>query len=128
MSDVAMVKVFRPPFFGAIGGGSGGAIAVYLKRGAAGNQSIKGLDFSAITGYSAIKEFYSPDYSSVDASHDQTDLRTTLYWNPYLLTDKDHKRILLSFYNNDFTKSIKVTIEGCNEEGKLTRIEKIFPH
>lgn len=32
LSDVAMIKVFRPPFFGGVGGGSGGAIAVYLKK------------------------------------------------------------------------------------------------
>ena len=33
MQDVAMVKVFRPPFFGSFGGANG-AIAVYTKRGA----------------------------------------------------------------------------------------------
>lgn len=32
MNDVALVKVFRPPFVGAIGGGNG-AIAVYTKDG-----------------------------------------------------------------------------------------------
>lgn len=33
MNDIALVKVFRPPFMGAFGGGSGGAIAVYTKTG-----------------------------------------------------------------------------------------------
>ena len=42
MSDVAMIKVYRPPFFGAFGGGSGGAIAVYTKKGASGKQRYKG--------------------------------------------------------------------------------------
>lgn len=126
MSDVAMVKVFRPPFFGATGGGSGGAIAVYLKKGAAVNKDFKGLDFTAIEGYSPIKEFYSPDYSKADAAFDQDDYRATLYWNPFVITNKDHKRILLSFYNNDVTRKIRIVIEGCNAEGKLTRIEKIF--
>ena len=32
INDVALIKVFRPPFFGALGGGSG-AIAVYTKEG-----------------------------------------------------------------------------------------------
>lgn len=31
--DVALIKVFRSPFMGAIGGGPNGAIAVYTKRG-----------------------------------------------------------------------------------------------
>lgn len=33
MADVAIIKVYPPPFFGAPGGGSGGAIAVYTRRG-----------------------------------------------------------------------------------------------
>lgn len=33
MNDVAIIKVFRPPFLGAIGGGADGAIAVYTKNG-----------------------------------------------------------------------------------------------
>lgn len=33
MNDVAFIKVFRPPFFGAFGGGANGAIAVYTLRG-----------------------------------------------------------------------------------------------
>ncbi|MDX2046149.1 MAG: hypothetical protein SFU87_05155, partial [Chitinophagaceae bacterium] len=33
MSDIALVKVFRPPFIGAIGNGPGGAIAVYTLMG-----------------------------------------------------------------------------------------------
>ncbi len=126
MSDVAMVKVFRPPFFGAMGGGSGGAIAVYLKKGSSVNRDVKGLDFSAVVGYSPVKEFYSPDYSKADAEIDQDDSRSTLYWNPFVLTDKDHRKLLISFYNNDLTKKIRVIIEGCNQEGKLTRIEKVL--
>jgi hypothetical protein len=33
LPDIALIKVFRSPFFGAIGGGPNGAIAVYTKRG-----------------------------------------------------------------------------------------------
>jgi hypothetical protein len=125
MSDIAMVKIFPPPFFGAVGGGSGGAIAVYQKKGASAMQAIKGLDHVTITGYSPIREFYSPDYSKPDEKADP-DLRKTLYWNPFVITDKKNRRILLPFYNNDITKKIKIIIEGCDEEGKLTRIEKVL--
>jgi len=126
MSDVAMIKVYRPPFLGAPGGGSGGAIAVYTKKGAARNADVKGLDFARIPGYTPPKEFYSPDYSKYDDRQTQPDLRTTLYWNPFLLTDKSSRRMLFTFYNNDLTRRFRVVIEGCNEEGRLTRIEKIF--
>jgi hypothetical protein len=33
MSDIGLIKVFRPPFVGARGNGPGGAIAVYTLRG-----------------------------------------------------------------------------------------------
>jgi len=124
MSEIAMVKVFPPPFFGAMGAGPGGAIAVYLKKGSTGGQPVKGLDFANVPGYSPVKEFYSPDYSKSDEL--DNDYRKTLYWNPFVITDKTHRRILLSFYNNDITKKMKVIIEGFNEDGKLTRVEKVL--
>jgi hypothetical protein len=125
MTDIAMVKVFRPPFLGAPGGGSGGAIAVYTKKGAAANDNIKGLNFATIPGYVPQKEFYSPDYMRYDQRHDQADNRTTLFWNPFIITDKDNRRILFTVYNNDITKRWRIIVEGVNVEGKLTRMERI---
>lgn len=127
MSDVAMIKVFNPPFFGGVGGSSNGAIAVYTKRGSNAMQGVKGLDAINVLGYSAPKEFYSPDYSKYEPSaNEELDYRNTLYWNPFVLTDKQNRRILITFYNNDITRKIRVVIEGINMEGKLTRIEKVF--
>ncbi len=125
MADVAMIKIFRPPFFGAMGGGAGGAIAVYTKKGAAANSSVKGLDFANLAGYSVIKQFFSPNYQ---ITNDPTveDYRTTLYWNPFLLIDKNSRRITIPFYNSDNCKKLRVIIEGINELGQLTREEKIF--
>jgi hypothetical protein len=125
MSDVAMIKVFRPPFFGATGGGSGGAIAVYTKKGELANTAVKGLNSVAVSGYSPVREFYSPDYSTT-ADKDKNDYRTTLYWNPYLLFDKSNRRVTIPFYNNDNCKKIRVVIEGINEQGQLTHEEKFF--
>ena len=126
MTDVAMIKVFRPPFMGGFGGGSGGAIAVYTKKGKAANENIKGLDFAKIPGYAPPKQFFSPDYSKLDATNSAGDFRTTLYWNPFVMTDANNRRILYTFYNNDVSKKLRIVIEGVNMEGKLTRIEKII--
>ncbi len=125
MNDVAMIKIFRPPFFGAMGGGAGGAIAVYTKKGAALNSNFKGLDFTNIMGYSVIKQFYSPNY---ETENDPTvgDYRTTLYWNSFLLIDKNNRRITIPFFNSDNCKKYRVIIEGINELGQLTREEKSF--
>ena len=125
MSDVAMIKVFDPPFFGASGGGAGGAVAVYTKKGSSNNANVKGLNEVMLYGYSAIKEFYMPDYEKTN-DIDAKDYRTTLYWNPFLLLDAKKRRITIPFFNNDNCKKIRVIIEGMNQYGGLTREEKIF--
>jgi hypothetical protein len=125
MADVAMIKVFRPPFFGATGGGSGGAIAIYTKKGGRTNNDFKALPFANIYGYSAIREFYSPDYSN-NADPNIKDYRTTLLWSPHVYIDKNSRRITLPFFNSDNCKKIRIIVEGINEMGVLTREEKIF--
>ncbi|MHA4808181.1 hypothetical protein ACX0G9_08735 [Flavitalea flava] len=129
VSDIAMVKVFRPGSGVGFGGGAGGVIAVYTKKGGDQKRSdanFKGLDRAQVIGYSSMKEFYSPDYSENSALNEAEDLRTTLYWKPYVLTDKDNKKVNIQFYNNDITKKIRIVIEGVNEEGKLSHVEKIL--
>lgn len=125
MQDVAMIKIFRPPFFGASGGGAGGAIAVYTKKGSSRSSGGAGLSSATIYGYSAFKDFYSPDYSKPSADANP-DVRTTLLWQPYVLLDKKTRRATIPFYNSDNCKRIKIIVEGLNELGQLTREEKIF--
>ena len=119
-----MIKIFDSPFFGAFGVGAGGAIAVYTKKGGGRKSDAKGLNVATVQGYSSIKEFYSPDYSTEATT--QPDYRTTLYWGPFLLMNPQNKRVTIPFYNNDNAKRIRVVIEGINELGQLTREEKIF--
>ncbi|MEO6406800.1 MAG: hypothetical protein ABIY51_11620 [Ferruginibacter sp.] len=125
MSDVALIKVFDPPFFGSAGSGAGGAVAVYTKKGKMNNANVKGLNVATLQGYSAIKEFYIPDYET-NSAPDQADYRTTLYWMPFLLMNAKNKRVTIPFYNNNNGKKIRVVIEGLNEAGQLTREEKVF--
>ena len=125
VADIAYIKVFRPPFFGAMGGGAGGAIAIYTRKG--GDRVAdpgKGLDKGMVAGYSIRKEFYSPDYSE-PGQEVEADFRSTLYWNPFVFTDSSKPKVKLEFYNNDISKAFRVVIEGVNEFGKLIRIEKI---
>ncbi len=125
MNSVAMIKVFDPPFFGAFGGGPGGAVAVYTKKGWSENGMVKGLNSVNLTGYSPIRQFYMPNYGKTN-SNDEVDYRTTLYWNPFLLMGRKERRVTIPFFNSDNCKKIRVVIEGINEMGQLTREEKIF--
>lgn len=127
MSDIAYIKVFRPPFMGATGGGAGGAIAVYTKKGSQqNNANFVGLSKVTVNGYSAYKEFYSPNYAQDNPLDALDDIRTTLFWQPYIFLDKDKKKTTINFYNNDFSKKLKVVIEGVNAIGKLTRVESFI--
>jgi len=129
VSDIAFVKVFRPGSGVGFGGGAGGVIAIYTKKGGdekRNDANFKGLDRAVLVGYSPMKEFFVPNYDAQNSSGDLPDIRSTLYWKPFLLADKDNKRINIQFYNSDITKKIRVVLEGFNEEGKLSRVEKII--
>lgn len=124
MSDVAMIKVFNPPFIGADGNGPGGAIAVYRKKGRTTNPA-KEMKTFTVAGYTPRREFFSPDYSK-PLPDSQSDFRRTLYWNPDVYLTKDKRSVVLPFYNNDFTKRKKLVVQGFNEAGQLVSVEKVF--
>ena len=127
--DIAYIKAIRPPFFGSSstgGGGSGGAIAIYTKRGGpnkSSNVNSKGMENMVLGGYSVFKEFFNPEYDKPTASF-EADNRTTLYWNPYVLTNKRSTRVRIEFYNNDISRKLQLVLEGMNIDGKLTRVVK----
>jgi len=126
IQDIAYVKVYRPPFVGAIGGGRGGAIAIYTRKGDdVATISARGLNYKLLEGYSPYKQFYSPDYAELPPN-DAPDERATLYWNPYIMTDATNHSVRLEFYNNDVSRRLRIIVEGMNAEGKLVRVEKII--
>jgi len=127
VNDIAYVKVFSPPFMGATGGGSGGGIAIYTRKGGDEKQEPgKGLSNNTVSGYTMIREFYSPDYDSFNEENEKKDLRSTLYWNPSVVTVPGKNKVLLKFYNNDVTESFRVIIEGMTKDGRLAHIEQMM--
>ena len=127
--DIAMVKVFRPPFFGSMGGGGGGAIAIYTRKGGDtrtdNSKSSKGMLSAILSGYTRFKEFYNPQYDN-PAENPETDIRTTLYWNPFVITNKKSPRFRIQFFNNDISSKLLVVLEGVNADGKMTRVTKVI--
>jgi hypothetical protein len=124
MTDIALVKIISPPFVGAWQNGPGGAIAVYTRRSGQKFPPIN-KEFFNIYGFSRPKEFVNPDYS-LDSVSTGFDYRTTLYWNPNIVTGPGNQKFSFSFYNNDIPGPVRIIIEGVNTEGKLVRIEKYF--
>ncbi len=127
ITDVAYIKVMRPPFIGGTGGGSAGAIAIYTRRGDDVKSAPgKGLANNTVTGYSDLREFYSPNYSSFTTDNDKRDIRTTLYWNPQVITTPKKNQVVLTFYNNDISNGFRVVIEGMTKDGRLAHVEQIM--
>ena len=127
VSDIAYIKVFRPPFFGGSGNSGNGGIAIYTRRG----NDVKpvpgkGLANNTVSGYTEIRQFYSPNYSAFTAANDKKDIRTTLYWNPQVITTLQKNHVTLSFYNNDVSKAFRVVIEGMTKDGRLAHLEQIM--
>lgn len=128
VNDIALVKVFRPPFMGGFGGGAGGAIAVYTKKGGdnKGDETIRGFERMKKAGYSLVKEFYSPDYAVKKEVHALPDKRLTLFWSPYISVDSITHATTIAFYNNDFSKRFRIVVEGITADGRVGRVEQIF--
>jgi hypothetical protein len=127
VNNVAYVKVFQPPFMGAAGGGANGAIAIYTRKGGDQKQEPgKGLSNNMVSGYTIIRQFYSPNYDSFTADDEKKDLRTTLYWNPSVVTTPGNNKVLLKFFNNDVTESFRVIIEGMTKDGRLAHVEQMM--
>jgi hypothetical protein len=126
VNDVAYIKVFRPPFMGGFNGANG-AIAIYTRKGNDMKMTPgKGLSNNKVFGYTQIKEFYSPNYSSFSKRNEEKDLRTTLYWNPAVIINAQKRQAVLSFYNNDVSQAFRVIIEGITSDGKLAHLEQVM--
>jgi hypothetical protein len=126
VNDVAYIKVFRPPFMGGFNGANG-AIAIYTRRGNdVKAEPGKGLNNNKVYGYTLIKEFYSPNYSSFKQTNEQRDIRTTLYWNPEIIASPGKRQVVVTFYNNDVTTAFRVVIEGMTKDGRLAHLEQVM--
>ncbi len=125
VDDIALIKVYRPPFMGGFGGADG-AIAIYTRKG--GDRHFNpgaGFEKKALVGYTLVRQFYSPDYAVKKRINELPDNRATLYWNPELKIDSINHQLKIAFYNSDITRRIRVVFEGVTKKGRLARIEKV---
>ncbi|SDJ28690.1 hypothetical protein SAMN04487898_102173 [Pedobacter sp. ok626] len=71
-------------------------------------------------GYSKQREFYSPKYVNAAATYNFNDLRSTIYWNPKVMTTADGG-LSLEYYNADGKGTYKAVIEGVDKNGNVGR-------
>lgn len=71
-------------------------------------------------GYQKNKQFYSPKYAVVRSGPVTNDLRSTIYWNPFVEMDATGKAGL-EFFNADGRGPYKAVVEGFDKDGNLMR-------
>jgi hypothetical protein len=99
----------------------GAAIMIYTNRGMGHKWYTPSMANITPKGFNKAREFYSPKYDRPRGDADKLpDLRSTIYWNPYLKTDVAGKTSF-SFYNGDGPGTYKVIVEGINADGELGR-------
>ncbi|WP_295770236.1 Ig-like domain-containing protein [uncultured Mucilaginibacter sp.] len=70
-------------------------------------------------GYNIAREFYMPKYDVPKPVG--MDLRSTIYWNPRVVTDKATGATSVEFYNADGKGSYRAVIEGFDKDGNIGR-------
>lgn len=123
VADLAYIKIFTNGFFG---GNSSRTVAIYTRKGSDIKYNGRGMDYTMVSGYSPIREFYSPSYAETEQEYTTPDLRATILWNPWINLDKNNQKAKISFYNNDVARRFRVIIEGMDNEGKLVHINKLM--
>jgi len=82
----------------------------------------KGVRKTRLDGYSAVKEFYSPNYAELPPEPD-SDYRRTLYWNPSVTTDATGVA-KIQFFNNGSCKDFSISAETVTPQGKIGVYQK----
>ena len=121
--DIETIEVLKnignTAIYGSSGGG--GVLVITTKRGG-GTSSVSTYAPGIITynpkGYAISRSFYSPRYDTKPDS--KPDLRTTVYWNPSIISDEKGS-FKLDYFNTDEPGLYRVLIEGIDFMGNLAR-------
>lgn len=108
------------PLYGSAG--VNGVISLFTKKGVGSNYVPldRSLQRVKLGGYARPYLFRFPDYGNKKEDKNQTDYRSILYWDPYLVTD-DEGTTRVSFYAADLETNYRIVIEGISENNEPLR-------
>jgi hypothetical protein len=93
----------------------GNVINIILKEGGGTPETI-GVNQIKHPGFYQGREFYSPNYDVKENRHSFDDKRTTLFWEPMIVTD-ENGRAAVAFFTADIASRYRVVIEGITADG-----------
>ena len=114
---IERVEVLGPASAMIYGPGGGGGYAFFTRTNMNSESETKTVSYK-FPGYSQSKEFFSPDYSSVNSDYFISDNRNTLYWQPNV-TLNDEGKAEISFFTSDDQGVFLIHCEGRTEEGTI---------
>lgn len=109
-ADVTGVEVFKRMGFGTVYITTRAGIGPYLEK-------IPGAEVYRPMAVNTYKQFYRPRYL-VKSDAVKYDLRTTIHWEPSIITDKDGNA-QISFYAAGKPATYSLKIEGANMAGQV---------
>jgi TonB-dependent SusC/RagA subfamily outer membrane receptor len=124
VSEVETVEVLKFASTSIYGmRGANGVLVITTKDAGETNKVVESIGVLPIApmGFYKARTFYSPKYDTVNGNSTKPELRSTIYWNPEIRTDKDGNATV-DYYNADAAGIYKVIIEGIDSNGKIGRL------
>lgn len=91
-------------------------ISITLRSGASISVEPIGINQAKYRGFYQAREFYSPRYDVKDNRHYLEDKRTTLFWEPVVVTDESG-RAAVAFFTADVASRYRIVVEGITPDG-----------
>lgn len=121
MIDSVEIITRAVPQFGSRG--TNGVISIFTKKGITAETDRPDFVGQKVLGYSRPRPFTSPSYLNNDS--EEPDFRTTIYWNPNVVTDSAGEAFV-SFYTADLEGKYRIIIEGLTSDGNPVRSESFI--
>jgi hypothetical protein len=124
--DIQSIEVLRSVEYTAIYGGQGGSgvFLVTTRRGGEYDYPEpiygKGITTWYPKGYYKERVFYSPRYDNSKTNKKLANLRTTIFWQPNLITKKNGTASF-EYFNAGAKGNYRVVVEGIDNNGNLGR-------
>ena len=130
-SEIESVEIFLRDEIGTVSRtyGSNGVISINMKKVEKTKMSIADLkkmipESNTLKftpkGFSKDREFYAPKYLP-GKTYNTTDLRSTIFWNPKVVTDATTGTSSFEFFNADGKGTYKAIVEGLDVNGNPGR-------
>lgn len=121
VETVEVLKYASASIYGEAGGGGVLVITTKKTMGLTPDEIVsEGILPITVPGFYKARVFYAPKYNNPGANDQRADLRSTIYWQPELATDKNGNASF-DYYNADGKGVYKIIIEGIDDDGNIGR-------